>query len=105
MAAPQAFAELTDAIAALAGVTPPTPFASPDHARPDHAVPVNPDRYRGTYEREGLREEVVDIADGLVVRTTLTGLPAKYQPTPEMRLVPVAEDRFLADIGSADGCR
>ncbi|NQE87408.1 hypothetical protein [Nocardia terpenica] len=41
---------------------------------------MNPDRYRGTYEREGLREEVVDIADGLVVRMTLTGLLASPRP-------------------------
>ena len=78
-----------EAFAELAGLATPTPLVPPTEP-----VSVDVTRHLGTYERAGSRMEVLD---GPVLRTTVTGPLADLvpQPTEEFRMVAVRDDLFV----------
>lgn len=76
----------------VAGVEMPCPLTPPS---PPADVDIRP--RLGTYERAGARLEVLEGADGPVLRTTVTGPLAALvpEPTHEFALAAVAHDLFL----------
>jgi hypothetical protein len=71
----------------------PTPFAPPTDV-PAEDADITP--YVGTYRRHSVLMEVLDGADGPVLRTTLSGPIAEMLPDPveEHPLVPVGRGLF-----------
>ncbi|MEV6101770.1 serine hydrolase [Nocardia sp. NPDC051981] len=83
------FEELSAEIAALAGVAAPEPYGPATDP-----IEVNAQRYTGVYEQAGARIEVVDTPEGLLLRTTGTGMLAEYEPETELPLIPITENEF-----------
>jgi dipeptidyl aminopeptidase/acylaminoacyl peptidase/CubicO group peptidase (beta-lactamase class C family) len=85
------FAELAD----VAVPEPPRPPATP--------VAVDVEPHLGTYERAGVRIEVLAGADGPVLRTTETGPIAELVPDPvrDHALVPLTENHYVAKEAGA----
>ncbi|WP_353114529.1 serine hydrolase [Microbacterium sp.] len=84
------FAEIFSALADVrpsAGLTP-----------PDEPYEADFSRFLGTYERAGVRTEVLAGEEGLRARLTTTGPLAALQadPVQELALVPVRENEFVA---------
>lgn len=83
----------------LAGVTMPPPFTPP--AEP---VSVDVTPHLGTYERASTRLEILDGADGPVLRMTVTGPLAELTPDPvkELALIAVGTDLFAIRLPDRD---
>ncbi|WP_406502153.1 serine hydrolase (plasmid) [Streptomyces sp. NBC_01590] len=78
--------------AELADIAMPPPLGPPALPLPQDVRP-----HLGTYERAGVRMEVLDGDDGPILRTTVTGPPAELTPGPETEqaMVPVKENLFV----------
>jgi dipeptidyl aminopeptidase/acylaminoacyl peptidase/CubicO group peptidase (beta-lactamase class C family) len=76
----------------LADVAMPYPLAPPTEP-----IPVDVQRYVGTYERASVRLEVLERDGSAVLRTTITGSIAELlpEPTREYPMIPVKEDLFV----------
>lgn len=87
-------------VSELAGI------AMPPRLEPPEQPPaVDPGKYVGRYVRESTQHEVVQLGDGLLLRTALSGMMATAMGTGRFEgpLLPLAKDAFLVTMPSVSG--